>query len=412
MQNTKLPPRPSLEFLRKTAKERLAIMRRTNARAQLADALHATAQEHGFPSWRALKAEVDRRQSTNVDRFIAACRDGDVATIRALLAEEPSVLHARDDDHRATGIHFAAGGGHVDAVRALLDAGADPRGDDDITGLGVIGWATCFPPGGRISSEVVSLLLERGAPHHVFSALALGDVTLIRSLVEQNPETLDRRTSLRERGQTALHFAISRGRDDLLQLLIDLGADVEAVDANGQTPLEYALLRGDRAAADHLVAAGAMRPQPRGPAPGVAGRADIGASVRGLVPILLVKDVGETLRWYVAVGFKETGRYPAEGTTVYWGMVTLGAASLMFEPGTAEGASATLLVTTDRIHDQYDAFKARQLEAAQAGLVGARGAAGTIEFIDDLHEPPFGGLRFSVRDCNGYTLQFLQEGGR
>jgi hypothetical protein len=44
--------------------------------------------------------------------------------------------------------------------------------------------------------------------------------------------------------------------------------------------------------------------------------------------------------------------------------------------------------------------------------VGARGAAGTIEFIDDLHEPPFGGLRFSVRDCNGYTLQFLQEGGR
>ena len=408
MHNTKLPPRPSLEFLRKAAKERLESMRRTNPSAQLADALLAVAREHGFSSWRALKAELDRRLSTNVDRFIAACRDGDVATIRALLADEPGLIQVRDSGHTATGLHFAAGSGHLEAVRALLDAGADPRAEDDVTGLGVIGWATCFPPGERISMEVVSTLVTAGATHHVFSALAMGDGELVRTLVEQNPDALDRRMSRHDHGQTPLHFAVRRGQLDLLRLLIQLGADVESVDANGQTALEFALLRGAQDAVSVLRDAGATPPRPPGSAE--PDRDAIGASVEALTPILLVPDVSATLRWYVAAGFQEAGRYPSEGAAVYWGMVRLGAVSIMFEPGTSIGASATLLVTTTRIHDQYDAFKSRQLEAAQAELAGEKRGV-RIEFIDDLHEPPFGGLRFSIRDCNGYTLQFLQALG-
>jgi hypothetical protein len=130
--------------------------------------------------------------------------------------------------------------------------------------------------------------------------------------------------------------------------------------------------------------------------------------VQGLIPVLLVKDIGATLRWYTTTGFNEAGRYPTDGTTVYWAMVTLGAASIMFEPGTTDGASATLLLTTNRIHDQYELFKSRQIAALQAELAGEDATGAGVEFVDDLHEPPFGGLRFSIRDCNGYTLQFLQ----
>ena len=46
-----LPARPSIEQLRKRAKERLADLRATNPSAQLADAQFVIAREHGFDSW-------------------------------------------------------------------------------------------------------------------------------------------------------------------------------------------------------------------------------------------------------------------------------------------------------------------------------------------------------------------------
>ena len=50
-----LPPRPSLEYLKKLAKERLSELRRRNPAAKLADAQHDVAREHGFLNWSQLK---------------------------------------------------------------------------------------------------------------------------------------------------------------------------------------------------------------------------------------------------------------------------------------------------------------------------------------------------------------------
>ncbi|HET9855632.1 MAG TPA: hypothetical protein VFR53_11290, partial [Methylomirabilota bacterium] len=44
----------------KLAKDRLPDLRRANAGARLADAQLAVAREHGFTSWRALRARLDR----------------------------------------------------------------------------------------------------------------------------------------------------------------------------------------------------------------------------------------------------------------------------------------------------------------------------------------------------------------
>jgi hypothetical protein len=55
-----LPARPSLEWLRKTAKDRLSQLRRTDPTAKLADAQLAIARMYGFPSWRRLKLHVER----------------------------------------------------------------------------------------------------------------------------------------------------------------------------------------------------------------------------------------------------------------------------------------------------------------------------------------------------------------
>ncbi|HEY6179109.1 MAG TPA: hypothetical protein VIX73_31865 [Kofleriaceae bacterium] len=54
-----LPPHPDLEHLRKQAKDLLRDWQRDRPDAQLADAQHAIARDHGFASWPKLRAHIE-----------------------------------------------------------------------------------------------------------------------------------------------------------------------------------------------------------------------------------------------------------------------------------------------------------------------------------------------------------------
>ena len=58
-----LPPHPSLEYLKKQAKESLRDMRQRDPASKLAGAQHAIAREYGFSSWTKLKAHVESLQT-------------------------------------------------------------------------------------------------------------------------------------------------------------------------------------------------------------------------------------------------------------------------------------------------------------------------------------------------------------
>lgn len=78
-QNHSLPAHPSLEHLRKMAKQRHALLKAGNGGAQLADAQLQIAREHGFSSWRAMKMQIDTRPSPVSDESpmrISAGRHG------------------------------------------------------------------------------------------------------------------------------------------------------------------------------------------------------------------------------------------------------------------------------------------------------------------------------------------------
>lgn len=89
MLNSKLPKHPSLEYLKKLAKVRLQQMRQADPDAKLAAAQLLIARDHGFPSWRSLRAQLDSRQAKkkiaspavryvavkSIDRSIAFYRD-------------------------------------------------------------------------------------------------------------------------------------------------------------------------------------------------------------------------------------------------------------------------------------------------------------------------------------------------
>ena len=58
------PANPSLEHLRKVAKEHLKEMRLASGDVTLAEAQFRLARSYGFSSWRSLKEEVERRKGT------------------------------------------------------------------------------------------------------------------------------------------------------------------------------------------------------------------------------------------------------------------------------------------------------------------------------------------------------------
>jgi ankyrin repeat protein len=443
MPSQNLPERPSLEYLRKLAKERLRVLRQSDQAAKLADAQLAVAREHGFPSWRALKAEVDRRRAPNVTEFFRACAAGDVETLRRLLTGDRDLVrerndhgstglhqafrhsdavrlliehgadpNARDHEDNATPLHFAAANGCLESVRLLLDAGADPQGAGDVHHGDVIGWATH-----EGNEAVIDLLLERGARHHIFSAIAVGDVDLVERLVDEQPECLLRRRSRFENGNTPLHDAIAppdpgrRPNYAMLQRLIELGADVEATDDKGRTPLEVAMLRGDHEAMRVLKAAGARGPKSTAEPVSPDALAVAARSIRKAVPMYLVRDMRATVQWYESVGFTVRDRYEENGELMF-ARVCFGDGEFTLSPGEDPDPRGTRLwFLTDRVQDLYSLFKQRQLRAAQIGLMGASADEPDVPFEEDLYAPFYGGFQFSIRDNNGLTLIFWQPEG-
>jgi ankyrin repeat protein/catechol 2,3-dioxygenase-like lactoylglutathione lyase family enzyme len=450
MPKLQLPERASLAYLKKRSKERLVELRERDARAKLADAQLAIARDYGFSSWRALKAEIDRRRAPTLASFFSACRAGDLETLGDLLATEPGLVrertaegstglhlavehvgavrlllehgadpNARDAGDNASPLHFAAGGGPVEVVRMLLDAGADVHGVGDAHELEVIGWATCFGP--TIRGDVLALLLERGARHNIFSAIASQDTQAIRTLAEENPNALSRRLSRFENRQSPLHYVIAPPdglvgggfrtgvQYAMLDLLIELGADLEAEDDKGRTPLAIAMLKGDEEAMRRLTAAGARTPEPLGSAGTDTQIRAVAASVKRLDVMIPVPDVRATVDWYQSIGFVLEGEHELD-TDAAWAGMSFGGCYVMFIPrGTAATRrEVSLWLMTDRIDDLYQLFKQRQLDRARGILAGTGAATPQARFTSDLHDTFYGQREFSIVDLNGYELNFAQ----
>ncbi|MGI9462895.1 MAG: ankyrin repeat domain-containing protein, partial [Aestuariivirgaceae bacterium] len=312
-----------IDWLKKTAKQRLTELHKTDPSAKLHHAQLDIARLYGFTSWRALKAHVD---ALSLDgQIIAATIDGKASDLARLLTEHPTkiniiggqwrrpLLHLaaegghlncidlllrlgfdvnlRDQSDRATALHWAAQAGHLDVVKRLVDAGADVKGDGDEHEMGVIGWATCFQ---HVQRDVAGFLMAHGAEPTVFTAIALGRSDLVRDLVTGDPRLISRQMSRFEHLRTPLHFAVLKNQAETVDLLLELGADPIVKDNRGYTALNYASSRTDKIIIEHLIAAGAdpMEHSPN--------------RFESAVPVLNVKNVPASIAYYVEkLGFQK-----------------------------------------------------------------------------------------------------------
>jgi ankyrin repeat protein len=75
-----------------------------------------------------------------LDKLIEAARLGIVQELKDLIRRHPELVRERDETG-ATALHYAAFGGHRDAVRLLVEAGADVNARDAQFGATPAGWA-------------------------------------------------------------------------------------------------------------------------------------------------------------------------------------------------------------------------------------------------------------------------------
>jgi len=134
-----------------------------------------------------------------------------------------------------TPLHYAAAQGHADILIELLRRGAPVNAPS--TG----GWTPLHGAVDNAHTQCVKTLIEHGA--HVNT---LGH----ESDASSPPE-------YRGPARTPLLLAISQGDNEIVQLLIAAGADIDLAGSDGQSPLYMAYYRNRRAAFARLLDAGA-----------------------------------------------------------------------------------------------------------------------------------------------------------
>jgi hypothetical protein len=82
-----LPAKPSLEYLRKQAKQ----LQRTTSQGKLADAQYALAREYGFADWAKLKSYAITLGLPTAEALTAAIRDQGAQRVRELLESHPEL---------------------------------------------------------------------------------------------------------------------------------------------------------------------------------------------------------------------------------------------------------------------------------------------------------------------------------
>jgi ankyrin repeat protein len=264
----RLPPQPSLEQLRKQAKEllknylsgdpqALAEVRRFERNPAspfaLADAQRVLARAYGFQSWPKLKAFVD---GVNIAHFAEAAMQGDLSRVRSMLASRPELVsmdRAENDEHRA--IHYAVLRRDAPMVRLLMEAGADARRGifphrDATTAFALARDRDYADIVAIIEEEERYRREEMSCPNATVSpvqdqigaAIFAGDRAAAMRLLDADLSLLH---ACDREGRTPLHLAARVHDRELIEWLLEKRANVRKKDPDGLSPLDYAVLAAD-----------------------------------------------------------------------------------------------------------------------------------------------------------------------
>src|SRR5262245_34733122 len=251
-----------------------------SARKRLREMLVELVEE----SLRERRPSRDDLFATRVVDILKAARSGDAATVKRLLKQDRRLLVARDpmgntaliitvnSGHRevaelliAAGvrpdIYEAAAIGDSERVADLLSRDAELLDSDSPEGFTPLALAAHF---GHI--DTARFLLKHGANVNAVSNHPLQVTPLLAALYGRRTDVarllLDHGADVNAKrggkdwpraGWTALHYCAGYGFAELIQPLIERGAEISAVDDEGKTPLQVAEESGQNQIATFLL---------------------------------------------------------------------------------------------------------------------------------------------------------------
>ena len=294
-----LPARPDIGWLRKLSKDRLAATRAHDPAAKLSDAQLAVAREHGFPSWRKLRAHVEQiRQQLAMQalgeqvppegaaiaspaeaiasddpalaQLLAAAEAGDSSTIVAILSRRPNLANARGPQGQ-TPLHAAVLSDDPRLAELLLAYQADPEARYGESGHTALSWAVTVH-----SFAFARALVQLGSRPDLFCAAGIGSLPLAQAFFDEAGGLLPgaSRTGSsrltaggtrlicppeapREQVSDALYIACRTGQVEVASFLLGKDPDLSFRAYAGGTALHWAHFGGSQAIVEMLEQAGA-----------------------------------------------------------------------------------------------------------------------------------------------------------
>jgi ankyrin repeat protein len=188
--------------------------------------------------------------------------------VARLLISAGADIHARTIGG-VSPLHRAAEGGDPNIVKLLIEKGADVNAVDQYDNT-PLHWAVRAGTYGQ--EDTVKLLLAAGAKAKVLVRDKSGFNPLEEALIRENQtianllvESIDLKARA-DSNDTLLHHAIRRYDVKMVKILIEHGADIDAKDGQGNTPLDVAIKYiHNKEIIDLLIAKGAHKTEGQEP---------------------------------------------------------------------------------------------------------------------------------------------------